>query len=421
MKNKVLLKIGTELARIILGGTFVFSGYVKSVDPYGTAYKIDDYLDAFHLSRLAFLDMTISFVLCGFELMLGIMLLLGIFSKWTTRLMLITMCFMTPLTLYLAIANPVSSCGCFGDALVITNWETFYKNVVLLALAIFLIFYYHSITPLFKPKKQVIALGWTVLYGVLFLFYNLYADPLLDFRPYKQGGNLPALMTVDPDKQPVTELTFIYEKDGKQQRFPEDNYPWQDSTWTFVKVDSKIIKEGELPPITDFAIDEIVFNTADSDIEDQYDITEDIFQDEKYTFLVIAPFLSEINETVHKKLQTLTAYTKHYGYHLILLTASDKQEILNAHQLYGDGMQFAYTDEKVLKTIVRNNPGLLVLKKGTIVAKWNQMTFPEFSTAAQSISQIVAQHSTSIGNATKVFFSLLVLVVPLALLRWIGK
>lgn len=208
-----LLKILTESSRMILGGAFLFSGFVKSVDPYGTAYKVADYLQAFNMASFSFLEMPISFFLCGFEFALDIVILLGLFPKWSSKLMLLTMCFMTPLTLYLAIANPVSDCGCFGDAIVLSNWETFYKNIVLLTLALLLVFNYKLIKPFFNNRMHRYVLSFIVLFAILFLFYNYRYDPIIDFRPYKIGINIPQQMIVSDDKRPIVENVFIYEKD----------------------------------------------------------------------------------------------------------------------------------------------------------------------------------------------------------------
>ena len=160
-KTKSLIeKILVEIARVLLGATFIFSGFVKSIDPLGTAYKVQDYLTSFGFSDLLYLSLPISIILCAGELCLGIFMLFGLYRKWTSRLLFLVMLFMTPLTLYLAIANPVKDCGCFGDALIITNWETFFKNIVLMAcsvatlLSCIIVYYYLRNRFLYIQYKQ---------------------------------------------------------------------------------------------------------------------------------------------------------------------------------------------------------------------------------------------------------------------------
>lgn len=407
----------TEIARVVLGLTFIFSGFVKSIDPYGTAYKVADYLTAFNLSSLSFLEMPISFFLCGFEMALGIVVLLGLFPKWSSKLILLTMCFMTPLTLYLAIANPVSDCGCFGDALVISNWETFYKNIVLLILAVWFTVYYKSIKPFFTDRMQKWGLGFITLFSLLFLFYNYIYDPLIDFRPYKRGVNLPQQMTVDESKLPVMENIFIYEKEGINKEFTEDNYPWEDSTWVFVSMDTKVIKEGELPPISDFGINQIIFNKDNTVISDQYDITQDVIHEGNYTFIVLAPKLDKITESDKGKFNAIAEYAQKNDYSIYLLTASTTNEIIKAKQSFNNEVRFCTSDEKVLKTIIRSNPSLLLIKDGNILGKWGNAMIPNKSELNKPIEQIIVDNTSDMGNGMKILIVALLLLIPLGIMK----
>lgn len=414
-------KILSEIGRVILGGTFVFSGFTKSVDPYGTAYKVADYLKAFNLSELSFLEMPLSFVLCGFELALGIALLLGIYRKWSSWLMLLTMCFMTPLTLYLAIANPVSDCGCFGDALVISNWETFYKNVVLILIAIYLAFNHQYISPLFNNRAQKYALVYLVTFSSLFLFFNYYFDPIIDFRPYKTGVNLAKQMELTPEMMPIEENTYTYEKDGVQKEFSEDNYPWEDSTWVFVSMESKVIKEGSLPPISDFAIGQLVFDDENKQIIEQYDITEDVINNTNYTFIIIAPFLKDISSADKEKLEAIINYSEVNKYQTIMLTASSTDEIIDVRNNYSQHLTIGITDEKVLKTIVRANPSLILLQDGNILAKWANPSIPDDWQKDKSIEQIVKDSNSGIGTWAKIFIVFLSFIFPLLIIKYIHR
>lgn len=376
MKNEKIKKILAEVFRVILGVTFIFSGFVKSVDPTGFAFKIEDYLAAFNMSFFSFLSLIASFILCGMELVLGIMMLLGIYRKLSSRLILLIMCFMTPLTFYLAIANPVSDCGCFGDVLIISNWETFFKNVFLIGFSIYLFFYYKLITPLFKPRTQNIITGYIVIFTIVLLCHSYYYDSLVDFRPYRVGSYLPDKMTVDESDMPVEEVIFIYEKNGVKQEFSVDNYPWQDTTWKFVDRYAKMIKEGKEPEIKDFSIYKIIFNNNSTEIIDEVNITDDVLEDGNYTFLMIAPDLNKMNEREIIKFKNIYEYSQEYGYGFICLTSSTQEEIIEMKRIAFPGTIFASTDEKALKTIIRSLPGLVLLKDGTVVNKWSRPVIP---------------------------------------------
>lgn len=231
----IFKKIIVEISRIILGLTFMFSGFVKAVDPWGTAYKVEDYFLAFNLSSFSFLSFPISAVLCIMEFMLGAFMLFGLYRVWTSRLLLGVMCFMTPLTLYLAIANPVSDCGCFGDFLIISNWQTFYKNIILILCSIITVIYSERIRNAFTGKTYWIAFLFIIFFSIGFVFRNYIYEPILDFRPYHIGANIKEEMKVKEGKGRIEESILVYSKDGVEQEFTEDNYPWEDSTWVFVK------------------------------------------------------------------------------------------------------------------------------------------------------------------------------------------
>lgn len=226
------VKLLLVLSRIIVGATFLFSGFVKAVDPLGFTYKIQDYLIETGLTQLFPLALPAALLMVVAEFSLGAFLLLGIYRRWTTRMTALFMLFFTPLTLWIALANPVEDCGCFGDAFIISNWQTFFKNIILLAGAMLLLVRRERITPLFSSKMASAAALFTLLFALLFALHNLYRLPLFDFRPYRIGANIPRQMFVDPEKADVLETIFIYAKDGEEKEFTEENYPWNDSTWT---------------------------------------------------------------------------------------------------------------------------------------------------------------------------------------------
>lgn len=364
--NKKALHITGSIARTLLALTFLFSGFVKAVDPLGTVYKIQDYLhEGFGgVFQWAIPAAGVAAVcLIALEWLLGIAMLLNVRTQWTSWITLLFYCVMTPLTLYIAIANPVSDCGCFGDALVITNWQTFWKNIILLLLSICLVICRKAIPELFSWWMEIIialaALGSVA--GIM--GYSYTHLPQIDFRPYKVGNHIPTLMEI-PDDAEVDqyEITLIYAKDGKEQTFTLENYPKGDPEWTFVDQKSVLIKKGYVPPIHDFEIETL---------EGDY-ITQDILESEEPVTLVVMYDLSKTDTTQLEKLM----YMIHEYPRVYFLTASGEEEIFAfAEELGWDEettySTFCFTDPITLKTIVRANPGVIVVQNGTIIDKYN--------------------------------------------------
>lgn len=364
--NKKALHITGSIARTLLALTFLFSGFVKAVDPLGTVYKIQDYLhEGFGgVFQWAIPAAGVAAVcLIAIEWLLGIAMLLNVRTQWTSWITLLFYCIMTPLTLYIAIANPVSDCGCFGDALVITNWQTFWKNIILLLLSICLVICRKAIPELFSWWMEIIitlaALGSVA--GIM--GYSYTHLPQIDFRPYKVGNHIPTLMEI-PDDAEVDqyEITLIYAKDGKEQTFTLENYPKGDPEWTFVDQKSVLIKKGYVPPIHDFEIETL---------EGDY-ITQDILESEEPIALVVMYDLTKTDTTqLEKLMHMIHEYPRVY-----FLTASGEEEIFAfAEELGWDEettySTFCFTDPITLKTIVRANPGVIVVQNGTIIDKYN--------------------------------------------------
>ena len=365
-----------ELFRIVVGFTFLFSGLMKAIDPLGFSYKIEDYL--IELGHTVFFPLALPFAvsLVTFEFSLGVFLLLGIFKKWTVRLVALCMFFFTPLTLWIALTNPVEDCGCFGDALVISNWQTFYKNIILLVGAILLLCKWRLIAPLFTGKRALVAGLLTVLVGVLFSLHNVYRLPVVDFRPYKIGANIPEQMFVDPDKSDVLETIFVYSKEGQEQEFTEENYPWNDSTWTFVEMKTKLVKEGEKPAIEDFAVETLYFDDSMGAWTIGNDITDMILLEPSYSFLMVAYSLEEMRLSHLHRFRKVQEFAADHGHAFYLLTSSSTEEVGEWEKRHDTGFQFCHADERVLKTMIRANPGLMLLKEGKVIEKWDAMSVP---------------------------------------------
>ena len=338
---------------------------MKAVDPLGTVYKIEDYLKAFggFFTDLLPLAGAAAICLITVEFLLGVCLLFNIRTRIVSWIVLAFYLFMTPLTLWIALNNPISDCGCFGDALVLTNWQTFWKNVIFLCLVIVLLCCRKAIPQLFSWWAELILvlIGIAGVAGIM--GYSYTHLPPLDFRPYKVGNHIPTLMEIPENAEPdVYETTLIYEKDGKQQTFTLDNYPKGDSSWTFVDQKSVLIKKGFEAPIHDFEILTMDFE----------DITYDVLESESPVALVI---MYDLKKTNRDLLNTVSALYHTYA-NFYILTGSGEEEVVEMAEELGWDEEttwsvFCYTDPVTLKTIVRATPGLIVVQNGTIIEKHN--------------------------------------------------
>ena len=368
-KQYKVIGICTTVCRFILAVVFVFSGFVKAIDPLGTQYKIQDYLTAFGWSDV-FPDY---FAFCAYMLLgvlefcLGVYMFFGIRRIIAPRAVVLVMSVMTPLTFWIALDNPVSDCGCFGDAIVLSNWATFWKNVVRLAMSIVVLQWRKHISPLVTTRFD-----WVIaLYGFLYVFsmaiYCYRELPVFDFRPYHIGANIRRGMEIPEGEKPSkVETHFILQKDGVEKEFTIDNYP--DSTWTFVDSKLVVVEKGYEPTIHDFEIRRW---------EDMEDITEQVLSDENYTFLLVAHQLSLADDSAIDLINELYDYSLMHGYAFYCLTASEEEDILRWQENTGAEYPFCIMDDITLKTMIRSNPGLMLLKEGTVIRKWSKNSFPD--------------------------------------------
>ena len=326
-------KVLVNFCRVLLGLTFMFSGIVKAVDPMGTQIKLMDYLYAFGMGDQILGSTVLIFacMLAGFEILIGSYLAVGAFHKGASVLALLMMAVFTPFTLYLAIKNPVQDCGCFGDAVVLTNWQTFFKNVFRLALAVFIVIRRKLIVPFMAEKRHWMVTVVIVAISVRFMVSNIINLPVLDFRPYKVGTDLRAA--------------------------------YQEHDMTF----------------TDFSI----MN------DDMDDVTMDILADSGYTFLVISSHLEDASESDLDLIDDIFDYCTNWGYNIIGLTSSGTEAIRQWTENAGADLKFLFADEIPLQTIVRSNPGLVLIRDGVIVNKWSHANIPsdeELSGPLETIS-----------------------------------
>ena len=360
--------VALYVARTVVGLTFILSGFVKAIDPLGTQYKIQDYLAAIppSLSLPDMLTLLMSVSLSMVEFTLGAFMLTAISRRVTARLTLLFMLVMTAVTVWIYIADPVKDCGCFGDALILTNLETLLKNIVLLALAALVAWRPTHIGRLMSRSNQMLLGQMLMVTPVALSFWCLYDLPLIDFRPYHIGADIKAGMEIpEGAEQPVFDTTFIMEKDGERREFTLDNYP--DSTWTFVDSKTVTVKEGYVPPIHDFSI-----TAADGE-----DITDMVLGREGYTFLLISPDLDKADDQNFGDIDQIYEFCQDNSIPFYCLTASTEKSQQHWQNITGAEYPFCMTDATTLKTMIRSNPGLMLLEKGVVRGKWSHNRLPE--------------------------------------------
>jgi len=392
------------LSRIVLGLVFMFSGIVKAVDPLGSAYKFTDYFQAFHLDFLQPLALAIAILLCTAEFISGFSVLSGYRLKAGIWGITLLMLFFTPVTLILAINNPVSDCGCFGDAIHLTNWQTFGKNVILLVFTAILFLGRDRSKQLYNPLKEWGVIGLIIALFAGFSLLNLRYLPLFDFLPYKKGVSIPESMII-PAGKPVDEYrtTFIYEKDGTRREFTLENYPADDSSWKFIDQKSVLIKKGYTPPIHDFSI-------ASAEGED---LTGKILSDKGYTLLMISKKLTEAKRRNLDEGFELGSHCSSEGIGFYVITASGASEAKE----FGDRLLFCSADETTLKTIIRSNPGFVLLREGTIISKWSYANLPSKDLFVRNMTEEQTLKVDNKSPVLVVYTSVLSVIVLLLLIN----
>ena len=356
-----ILKI---VSRVIIGLLFIFSGIVKAIDPLGSAYKFHDYFQAFHIGFLNSLSIILAIAMCTAEFISGFSVLTGVRQRTGILGALILMIIFTPLTFILALTNPVSDCGCFGDAIHLTNWQTFGKNVILIVLVTVLYAGRKEVKQIFSPITEWIIISGAIMLFVLFSLANLRYLPAVDFLPYKTGVKIADKMVV-PEGVPVDtyNTTFIYEKKGIKKEFSLSNYPANDTSWKFVEQKSVLSKKGYVPPIHDFSIASISGEN----------ITEKILSHSGYSVLMITKKIAEAKSNRLEDGYIFGKYCREKGIDFYILTASGTEEAKSIN----NGLGFFSVDETTLKTMIRSNPGYILLKDGIIAGKWSWANLPE--------------------------------------------
>ena len=370
-------KAGVNIARLVLAIILILSGFVKAVDPLGTQYKIHDYLQAVELAQYVpdVATLGAAVLLSAVEFGLGICLLFAIRRRMVTLLTLILMLVMTPITLWLAIANPISDCGCFGDAVVLTNWQTLAKNVVLLALACIVRRWPLEMMRFISRSNQWIVINYSALFIVAVSGWSLYDLPYFDFRPYHVGTDLRAgwLKMMEGEESPYADF-FV-------ERLPD-------------------VSENENP----------------DQVEDSEEITEPMLLNQGYTFLLIAPHLEQADDSQLDRINEVHEYAQDYDYPFYCLTASGRQGIQQWRDRTGAEYSFCQTDDIVLKTMIRSNPGLMLLKDGKVIRKWSHNRLPREEALSKQLQFLEIGKMPEDSVPQKILTILLWYVLPLLLL-----
>lgn len=397
-----------NVCRFVLAATFIFSGYVKAIDPLGTLYKLKDYAAAMSLNGLLpdWVLVGVAIALGALEFALGVFMLFAVRRHVVSRITLAFMTAMTVLTLWIFVADPVKDCGCFGDALKLTNGETLLKNIVLIACAALVAWRPTDMARFISRSNQWIVRYYTVAYIVMTSVYCLYTLPIFDFRPYHVGTNIKQGMEIpEGAEQPEFESTFLLRKNGETREFTLDNYP--DSTWEYVDTRTVQTKKGYEPPIHDFAL-----TTCDTG----EDITEQVLTKKGYTFLLVSPRLAVADDSNFGDIDQIYEYAEENGADFYCVTASANDEIERWRDLTGAEYHFCNADETTLKTMIRSNPGLMLLKDGTIIGKWSHNTLPQTDDLTAPLQQLTIGKAQNYSTTKRLLIVLLTFFLPLSAL-----
>jgi len=372
MKNSLIW-----FCRIAVGLLFIFSGLIKANDPLGFSYKLEEYFEVFHMMFLNGFALSIAILLCALEMLLGFALLIGVRAVKITWGLLLLIIFFGFLTFYSAYFKVVQTCGCFGDAIPLTPWQSFSKDMVLLVLVLVLFINRTKINPLFKPKTGDKWLIGAAIVSVGFGIYTYNFMPVIDFLPYKIGANILDEMKTPPGA-PLDVFEVIYhlknKKTGESKVMDDKEYLktniWKDANWEVVgNPESRLIKKGFEPKIRDLSIQDGQGN----------DYTKELLSNPFYSLVIVAYDLDKTNGEANKPLNALAINaTENYNIRTILLTSNSAQSanaFAKAHKVMSE---IFYADGVPLKSMVRANPGVLLLKNGTIIHKWHYHTMPTY-------------------------------------------
>lgn len=400
-KRILLTTLLVNACRVLLAVVFMVSGFVKAVDPVGFMYKMTEYSVALDLVQLSSSWMLFfALLFSGVEFVAGFFLLTGIWRKTVAAFILAMLLFYTPFTLYIAVENPVPDCGCFGDAFLLGNWQTFAKNAFLLAMAVVVAAKSSLYRRCLSSKNRWMAVLFSLVYILLVEGMSVWHLPVIDFRPYAIGTNLRDAVE---DVPPVYETTSVYEKGGEQRTFAADSLP--DNTWNYIGSSNRLVKEGRRATVHDFVFLDRV--TGD-------DYATGILADTGYVVLVVMESLEVADESRVDKINDIYDYCEDNDIPFYAATSSADDAVEVWRRRTGAEYSLLWADDIALKTMVRANPGLLLIKDGYIIEKWNITDVPDVDKMSQGESLLAG------GGYVKYMrgwlFWLLLFAVPVAVI-----
>ncbi len=360
-RNRRITDVVTWILRISVGSVFISSGFVKAVDPWGTLYKVDAYLSALSLDIWPNLELAGVFALCAAEFVVGVLLAAGCLRRSIAVVTLLLMAIMLPLSLWIAISDPVDDCGCFGDALVISNWATFWKNIFLTLGVVWLVIYNRRCHWLITPALQWIAILLSSIFILVIEIYGYGSQPLIDFRQYRQGE--PIIDQEEMDSSD-TAFKFIYEKEGQREEFSaDDKLPDESEGWVFV--DRKEI------PVSGNVSDNVEEpkNLRIYDREGSEDLTEEAIDNESKELLVMIPDLAQVSPATTWKLNSLYEWSVKHNVRMVGIVSGSLSEIEEWEDLSMASYPIYTADDTQIKEVVRGNPGIVYLEAGNIIWK----------------------------------------------------
>jgi len=359
------MKLIRTILRIIVGLVFVFSGFVKGVDPLGTVYRMDDYFIVFGTVWAIPFSLYLTIFLCTLEFILGISLLFNLWIRVTAWPLLLMMIYFTILTFFDAVLNLVPDCGCFGDAIKLSNLNTFLKNLVLMAMIVIIFISRKKYRGLLHAKLESIVLALFILSFSGMSVYAYRHLPVIDFMGWKVGNQVNKKAT-EPIKVFVTYKNI---KTGESKEFLSPDFPWNDSTWM---AEWKFVSQRVIDPNGDMAM------TLRAEDESGNDVTGNIIDNPDFQFILVAYALSATDKAAFRKILPFYKQAVADGYSFVCLTATDFPGIRTFKVANGTAFEFYTADDVVLKTMVRSNPGLILLKDGKVLGKWHFNDFPTY-------------------------------------------
>ena len=360
--NNYYNKSGLVLCRVLVGALFVFSSFTKGVDPLGTKYKMLDYFIAYDIQWLNEYALPLAITMIMVEFIVGICLMLNLLPRLATLGASLLMIFFTVTTFFDAIYNLVPDCGCFGTAIKMSNWQTFFKNLIILAILIPLVFNNKSLV-----NKRVTSLGqilFTFVFIGLFIgfeIYNVRHLPMIDFMEWKVGKNMKPVESEDPAE---IYLTFKNIETGEEEEYLSPNYPWNDSVWMSQWEFVSQRQEG------------VSQSFGFSILNDEGDDYTDLLFDSENLFVFVAPYLEEMTEKDINECQRIYDFANENGFNYLWITSVNPEYVYELQDKYYMFDEVYYGDELELKAMVRSNPGLMLMNNGVILDKWSKIDFP---------------------------------------------